>query len=141
VVSSGYLTKTLRAPILPPTCAAYIPLLIICDLIIVVRFGEVNLLTDTHCKVKDCKTPIEMVNSCAEDKNKFLLKTRKIFFQKHSNISLFHRAFQFTIYNCPTNVLVCNKTLIQMSHIKTLKITPTCFEHQIINIMELFDPG
>jgi hypothetical protein len=29
------------------------------------------------------------------------------------------------IYNGPTNALVCNKTLIQMSHIKTLKITPT----------------
>jgi hypothetical protein len=25
-------------------------------------------------------------------------------------ISLFHRAFQFTIYNGPTNALVCNKT-------------------------------
>jgi hypothetical protein len=41
----------------------------------------------------------------------------------------------------PTNALVCNKTLIQMSHIKTLKITPTCFDHQMIIIMELFDPG
>jgi hypothetical protein len=30
--------------------------------------------------------------------------------------SLFHRAFQFTIYNGPTNALDCNKTLIQMSH-------------------------
>jgi hypothetical protein len=29
--------------------------------------------------------------------------------------------------NGPTNALVCNKTLIQMSHIKTLKITPTGF--------------
>jgi hypothetical protein len=34
-------------------------------------------------------------------------------------ISLFHRAFQFTIYNGPTNTLVYNKTLIQMSHTKT----------------------
>jgi hypothetical protein len=41
----------------------------------------------------------------------------------------------------PTNVLVCNKTLIQMSHIKTLKITPTYFDHQLIIIRELFDPG
>jgi hypothetical protein len=32
-----------------------------------------------------------------------------------------------TIYNGPTNALVCNKTLVQMSHTKTLKITPTCF--------------
>jgi hypothetical protein len=32
--------------------------------------------------------------------------------------------------NGPTSALVCNKTLIQMSHIKTLKITPTCFNHQ-----------
>jgi hypothetical protein len=33
------------------------------------------------------------------------------------------------IYNGPTNALVCNKTLIQMSHTKTFKITPTCFDH------------
>jgi hypothetical protein len=45
------------------------------------------------------------------------------------------------IYNSPTNALVCNKTLIQMSHTKTLKITPTCFDHQMIIIRELFDPG
>jgi hypothetical protein len=41
-----------------------------------------------------------------------------------------------TICNVPTNALVCNKTLIQMSHIKTLKITPTCFDYQLIIIME-----
>jgi hypothetical protein len=35
--------------------------------------------------------------------------------------------FKETIYNGPTNALVCNKILIQMSHIKTIKITPTCF--------------
>jgi hypothetical protein len=46
----------------------------------------------------------------------------------------------FNIYNGPTNALVCNKTLIQMSHIRTLKITPTCFNHQLIIIRELFDP-
>jgi hypothetical protein len=57
------------------------------------------------------------------------------------DISLFHRAFQFTIYNGPTNALVCSKTLIQMSQTKTLKITPTCFDHQIITITVLFDPG
>jgi hypothetical protein len=56
-------------------------------------------------------------------------------------ISLFHRAFQFTIYSGPTNALVCNKTLIQMSPTKTLNITPTCFDHQIIIIRELFVPG
>jgi hypothetical protein len=39
----------------------------------------------------------------------------------HALILLFHCAFQFTIYNGPTNALVCNKTLIQMSHIKILK--------------------
>jgi hypothetical protein len=38
------------------------------------------------------------------------------------SFSLFHRAFQFTIYNGPTNAFVCNKTLILMSHTKTLKI-------------------
>jgi hypothetical protein len=45
------------------------------------------------------------------------------------SISLFHPAFHFTIYNGPTNAFVCNKTLIQMSHTKTFKITPTCFYH------------
>jgi hypothetical protein len=35
------------------------------------------------------------------------------------SVSLFHRAFKFTIYNGPTNTLVCNKILIQMSHSKT----------------------
>jgi hypothetical protein len=56
-------------------------------------------------------------------------------------ISLFHRAFQFTMCNGPTNALVCNKALSQMSHIKTFKITPTCFDRQLIIIRELFDPG
>jgi hypothetical protein len=56
-------------------------------------------------------------------------------------VSLFHRAFQFTIYNGPTNALVCIKTLIQMSHIITLQITPTCFDHQMIIIRELFVTG
>jgi hypothetical protein len=45
------------------------------------------------------------------------------------------------MYNGPTNAPVCNKKLNQMSHIKTLKITPTYFDHQIIIIRELFDPG
>jgi hypothetical protein len=48
---------------------------------------------------------------------------------------------QYTMCSGPTNALVCNKTLIQMSHIKTLKITPTCFDHQMIINRELFDPG
>jgi hypothetical protein len=43
---------------------------------------------------------------------------------------------QLPIYNGPTNELACNKTLIQMSHAKTLKITPTCFDHQLIIIRE-----
>jgi hypothetical protein len=46
-----------------------------------------------------------------------------------------------TMCNGPTNALVCDKTLNQMSHIKTLKITPTCFDHQLIIIRELFDPS
>jgi hypothetical protein len=33
------------------------------------------------------------------------------------------------VCNGPTNALVCNRTLIQISHIKTLKITPTYFDH------------
>jgi hypothetical protein len=37
--------------------------------------------------------------------------------------------------------LVCIKTLIQMSHIKTLKIIPTCLYYQMIIISELSDPG
>jgi hypothetical protein len=45
------------------------------------------------------------------------------------------------IYNGPTNALFCNKTLIQMSHTKTFKISPTCFDHQMIIIRELFDPS
>jgi hypothetical protein len=48
--------------------------------------------------------------------------------------------WQRSIYNSPINALVCIKTLIQMSHTKTLKITPTCFDHQMIIIRELFDP-
>jgi hypothetical protein len=43
-----------------------------------------------------------------------------------------------TLYNGPTNARVCIKTLIQMSHTKTFKITPTCFVHQMIIIRELF---
>jgi hypothetical protein len=44
-----------------------------------------------------------------------------------------------TLFTCngPTNAVLCNKTLTQMSHIKTLKITPTCFDHQVIIIREL----
>jgi hypothetical protein len=45
------------------------------------------------------------------------------------------------MWNGPTNALVCNKTLIKMSHIKTFKITPTCSNHQLIIIRELFDPS
>jgi hypothetical protein len=41
--------------------------------------------------------------------------------QFYRRISLSHRAFQFTIYNGPTNALVCFKTLIQMSYTKTFK--------------------
>jgi predicted O-linked N-acetylglucosamine transferase (SPINDLY family) len=43
--------------------------------------------------------------------------------------------------NGPTNALACIKTLIQMSQTKTFKITPTCFDHQMIIIKELSDPG
>jgi predicted O-linked N-acetylglucosamine transferase (SPINDLY family) len=48
---------------------------------------------------------------------------------------------EIPIYNGPTTALVCIKTLIQMSHIKTFKITPTCFDHQMIIIRELSDSG
>jgi hypothetical protein len=43
----------------------------------------------------------------------------------------------YSMCNGPTNSLVCNKTLIQILHVKTLKITPTCFDHQLIIIREL----
>jgi hypothetical protein len=58
-----------------------------------------------------------------------------------STTDLTFETFSSSIYNGPTNALVRNKTLIQMSHTKTLKITPICFDHQMIIIMELFDPG
>jgi hypothetical protein len=45
------------------------------------------------------------------------------------------------MYNGPTSALVCYKTLTQKSHTKTLKITPTYFDHQMIIFRELFDPG
>jgi hypothetical protein len=45
------------------------------------------------------------------------------------------------VYNGPTKALVRNKTLIHMSHTKILKITPTYFDHQLIIIKKLFDPG
>jgi hypothetical protein len=48
---------------------------------------------------------------------------------------------RLSIYNSPTNALFCNKTLIQMSHTKTLKITPTCFDYQLIIVREIFYPG
>jgi hypothetical protein len=49
--------------------------------------------------------------------------------------------FISTVYNGTTNALVRNRTLIQMSHTKTLKITPKYFDHQMIIIRELFDLG
>jgi hypothetical protein len=51
------------------------------------------------------------------------------------------KMYLLVMCNGPTNAFACNKTLIQMSHTKTLKITPTCFDHQMIIIRELFDPG
>jgi hypothetical protein len=51
------------------------------------------------------------------------------------------RLIKIIIYNGPNNALVCNETLIQMSNTKTLKITPTCFDHQLIIIRELYDRG
>jgi hypothetical protein len=50
-------------------------------------------------------------------------------------------ANKVTMCNGPTKALVCNKTLIHMSHIKTLKITPTCFDRQLIIIRELLITG
>jgi hypothetical protein len=52
-----------------------------------------------------------------------------------------HKTNEDRLYKCPTNALVCIKTQIQMSHNKTFKITPTYFDHQMIIIRELSDPG
>jgi hypothetical protein len=61
---------------------------------------------------------------------------------KHVGVLIiFMNIILLVIYNGPTNALVCNKTLIKMSHTKTFKITPTCFDYQMIIIRELFDPG
>jgi hypothetical protein len=38
----------------------------------------------------------------------------------------------YTIYNGPTNALVWNKTLIQMSHTKKFKFTPSCFDDHLM---------
>jgi hypothetical protein len=50
-------------------------------------------------------------------------------------------SIRYTIYNGPNNALVCIKTLIQISHTETFKITPKCFDHQMIITRELSDPG
>jgi hypothetical protein len=55
-----------------------------------------------------------------------MFRSVSIIFKEVLNIS------KASMYNGPTNALVRNKTLIQMSHTKTLKITPTCFDHQMI---------
>jgi hypothetical protein len=47
----------------------------------------------------------------------------------------------FSIYNGPTNALVCIKTLIRISQTKTFKITPKRFDHHMMIIRELSDPG
>jgi hypothetical protein len=60
-------------------------------------------------------------------------------FKSHGNY-LYSKHLLLTLYNGPTNALAFNKTLIQMSQTTTLKITPTCFDHQMI-IRELFDPA
>jgi hypothetical protein len=58
-----------------------------------------------------------------------------------NNLTDASQTWYVSIYNGPTNALVCIKTLIQMSNTKTFKITPTCFDHQMIIIRELSDPG
>jgi hypothetical protein len=60
---------------------------------------------------------------------------------RYEQISLFHRAFQFTIYKGSTNALVCNKTLIQMPHIKTPKITTNIFLSSDDHHQGAFDPS
>jgi hypothetical protein len=64
-----------------------------------------------------------------------------LFYEQVKVISLFRRAFQFTICNGTTNALVCNKTLIQMSYIKTLKITPNMFRSSADHHQGAFDPS
>jgi hypothetical protein len=62
-------------------------------------------------------------------------------FQLYRQLKKYPNDESVTIYNCPANAIVCIKTLIQMSRTKSFKITPTCFDHQLIIIRELFDPG
>jgi hypothetical protein len=80
---------------------------------------------------------------CRKAESRYLL-TCKYFWGVSNAQTLMNTVKQnhadMTMCNGPTNALVCNKTLIQMSHIKTLKIAPKCFDHQMI-IRELFDPG
>jgi hypothetical protein len=94
------------------------------------------------------KTPLrllQLLNDTSSDSKPFYLVRTILCSHVHECIGLF-----FTVSPCisihyisngPTNALVCNKTLIQMLHTKTLKITPTCFDHQMIIIRELFDPS
>jgi len=88
-------SETLCVPLLSPTCATCIPLVIIFDFIIVVNVGELNSFTDPQCKVKGCKTPVDMANSCTENTEKFLLKTRKNFFFVKSTELLFTKTRKY----------------------------------------------
>jgi hypothetical protein len=62
--------------------------------------------------------------------------------QRQTNFNVSPCIFiHYILYKGPTNALVFIKTLIHMSHTKTFKITPTCFDHQTIIVRELSDPG
>jgi hypothetical protein len=100
---------------------------------ILLDFETFSQRVSTKCSYKSKWHTVFMANWVIYTHNVLLSNILYAMFQ-------FHRAFQFTIHNGPTNALVCNKTLVQMSHIKTLKITPTCFDHLII-IRELFIPS
>jgi hypothetical protein len=79
------------------------------------------------CQVEVSATSWPLVQRSLTDRGVFWVWYRNLIYEE-PNIK------KLSIYNGPTNALICNKTLIQMSHIKTFKITPTCFDYQMIII-------
>jgi hypothetical protein len=96
-----------------------------------------------HYRTHKCPPPVPILSQLHPVPTSYFTYIKKLI-QIRSNITLgwITQTVSYTqkLYNMcnrPTNALVCNKTLIQMSHTKTIKITPTCFEHQLIIIREL----
>jgi hypothetical protein len=113
-----------------------------------VRFytaGVSAVNTKHDCAVSDALVTVSGQSHCYRQGQFWIFITWKYYFliPIHANKPVLSWALQIneseqnpttapnllltTIYNGPTNALVCNKTLIQMSHTKTLKITPNMF--------------